>query len=136
MIRTPVLPQARKRLSIRQKVKLHDEHGAICIVCGNQIERGERFIDEHRLPLGLGGSNAMSNRGPAHVKCALVKTKRDRKLIDRSYRVRARDLGIIVRKGRPLPGGRYDRLKQKIGGEVVDRETGGDPFPKLQEPTS
>lgn len=120
----PVLPTKRKPLTRRQRVKMHDEHGGICVVCLQPIPSGERFIDEHIIPLEIGGSNDASNRGPAHIQCAKIKTKRDQKLIAKSYRVRAKHLGIRKRSGRQLPGGKQSPFKFKIGGGVVDRRTG------------
>lgn len=101
----PVLPTKRKPLTKRQRVRMHDEHGSKCVVCLEPIPAGEPFIDEHIIPLAIGGSNDASNRGPAHVGCAKIKTVRDQAVIAKSYRVRARHLGIKkTPKGRPIPG--------------------------------
>lgn len=124
MFRTPAPLHKRQRLSLRARVRMHDEHGAICIVCGEKIAPGERFIDEHDLPLAMGGDNSPKNRGPAHIVCARIKTKKDLRDIARADRVRAKDLGIKLRKGRPLPGGRDDPRKKTFYNGVVDRVTG------------
>lgn len=90
----PPIIERRKPLTRNQRAKMHDEHGSTCCICLEAIPAGEPFIDEHIIPLELGGSNDMSNRGPAHVGCAKKKTQRDLKLIAKAKRVRARHLGI------------------------------------------
>jgi 5-methylcytosine-specific restriction enzyme A len=62
----------RKRLTPTERLKLFERESGLCCICGLKI-RGS-FIDEHRLALGLGGSNDPSNRGIAHPKCAEIKT--------------------------------------------------------------
>jgi 5-methylcytosine-specific restriction enzyme A len=119
----PVLPTKRKPLTQRQRVKMHDEHGSICVVCLMPIPKGGRFIDEHIVPLAIGGSNDPSNRGPAHVQCAKVKTQRDQKIIAKSYRVRAKHLGIKKKK-KSWGYGKNDSKKMKMDRTIVDRTTG------------
>ena len=124
LFRSPVTIQKRQRLSLRARVRMHDEYGAICIVCSNPIAPGERFIDEHNLPLALGGDNSRENRGPAHIVCARIKTKQDLRDIARADRVRAKDLGIRLRRGRPLPCGRNTNEKMTFYNGPVNRTTG------------
>lgn len=124
LYRSPVRIHKRQRLSLRARIRMHDEHGAKCIVCPYPILPGERFIDEHDLPLAMGGDNSRENRGPAHIVCARIKTKQDLRDIARADRVRAKDLGIKLRKGRPIQGGRNDHRKKTFYRGVVDRVTG------------
>lgn len=91
---TPVIPEKRQRLSRNQRAKMHDEHGSICVVCRFPIPAGQPFIDEHVIPLEMGGSNEQYNRGPAHVQCAKIKTQRDQKMIAKAKRRRLKHLGI------------------------------------------
>ena len=92
----------RKPLTPLQRAKLFDEHGGICCICGCKIQAGEKWIDEHRRALGLLGTNEMTNRGPAHVKCASVKTAtEDIPMIAKAKRTRAKHLGCW-RSSRPL----------------------------------
>jgi 5-methylcytosine-specific restriction protein A len=92
-VNVPVI-ERRKPLTRNQRAKMHDENGSTCCICLEPIPAGEPFIDEHIIPLALGGTNDMSNRGPAHVGCAKKKTQRDLQLIAKAKRVRARHLGI------------------------------------------
>jgi len=64
---------------------------------------GEKWIDEHIKPLGLGGSNDLTNRGPAHIKCASVKTtEQDIPRIAKAKRQKMASLGIKD-ETKPIP---------------------------------
>ena len=111
---TPLLPERRKPLTRRQRTEAHDRHGGTCCVCLEPIPKGEPFIDEHIIPLELGGSNDQSNRGIAHIPCAKAKTKLDAKLIAKASRRRAKYLGVKSRKSRPMAGTVQSGWKQKM----------------------
>lgn len=64
----------RKPLTKRQRTKLGEDNGWLCCICGLPVDPRKPWVDEHKRALGLGGSNDMSNRGPAHMQCAAVKT--------------------------------------------------------------
>lgn len=123
-MKAPMIIERRKPLTRRQRVEAHDRHGGLCCVCLQPIAPGEPFIDEHIVPLALGGKNDSGNRGIAHVPCAKIKTQRDRKMIDKALRVRAKHLGIRKPARRQLPGSRSSRIKIKLDGTRVDRLTG------------
>ena len=90
----PVIPERRKPLTRKQRQNAHDLHGGICCICNFPIAPGEPFIDEHEIPLALGGSNDAGNRGIAHIQCARVKTRKDRDMIAKADRMRQKHLGI------------------------------------------
>jgi hypothetical protein len=102
---TDVGTEPRKRLTPRQLLKLFEQHKGVCVICGFQIDAGKKwvdtlkgekgFIDEHGRPLGLGGSNDLSNRGPAHIHCAEGKTVEDKARINKAKAQKRRHLGII-----------------------------------------
>jgi 5-methylcytosine-specific restriction endonuclease McrA len=58
------------------------------------------MIDEHIIPLDLGGSNDLSNRELRCVPCAKEKTRADRKAIAKAARIRRRLAGLERRKQR------------------------------------
>jgi 5-methylcytosine-specific restriction protein A len=91
---TDVGTTPRKPLSPRERLKLFESHGGRCVICKQPIRSGERWIDEHVIPLGLGGSNDMGNRGPAHFKCAETKTGDDLPRIAKAKRSKMAALGI------------------------------------------
>lgn len=64
----------RKPLTKLQRAEMFARHNGICVICGLRIVPGQKFIDEHIRALGLLGTNDMSNRGPAHITCAAIKT--------------------------------------------------------------
>lgn len=98
----PVTIERRKPLTRKQRVEAHDKHGGTCCVCLEPIPPGEPFIDEHIIPLAIGGSNDQGNRGIAHIQCAKIKTRRDQNMIAKAIRVRAKHLGIKKRTGRKI----------------------------------
>jgi len=91
---TDVATTKRKPLSPRARLMMFELHRGICVICKQPIRSGEKWIDEHITPLGLGGSNDMSNRGPAHVKCAEAKTGEDIPRIAKAKRSKMAALGI------------------------------------------
>lgn len=117
----PVIPEKRKPLTRRQRTTEHDLHGGTCCICLLPIAPGEPFIDEHIIPLALGGSNKPENRGKAHRQCAKIKTRRDRKMIDKSMRVRAAHLGIKRKSSRPLAGTKTSGIRKRMDGTVEKR---------------
>lgn len=119
-VSVPVL-EPRKPLTRNQRLKAHDEHGGTCCVCLQPIDKGERFIDEHIIPLALGGTNDKSNRGMAHIQCAKIKTKRDQALIAKAKRVRAKHLGFKKKNRSKFACSKDLPFKKKLSGEVVPR---------------
>ena len=94
---TDVGTTARKSLTPTQRLKLFEAHKGLCGLCGAQIRAGELWIDEHIIPLGLGGSNDLTNRAPVHVVCADSKTHGkdgDVAKIAKAKRQKMRHLGI------------------------------------------
>jgi hypothetical protein len=99
----------RKPLTSLQRAAMFWEHNGICCICKQPIGVKEKWIDEHERALAMGGSNDPSNRGPAHVKCAKVKTKSDKGQIAEAKRREAKHIGAT-------------RPKQTIGQRRVLRE--------------
>ena len=89
-----VVTTPRKPLTPSQRLKLFEAHKGVCCVCGAYIKAGEKWVDEHIIPLGLGGSNDIENRAPAHEKCAADKTKDDMRAIAKAKRQKRAHLGI------------------------------------------
>ena len=89
----PLALHKRKPLTAKERIELFRAHDGICCICGGKIQVGEAWIDEHQRALALGGSNDLENRGPAHVKCAKVKTKDDMGQIAKAKRREAKFFG-------------------------------------------
>lgn len=121
--RPGVSATARKPLTRAQRVKVWETSDGVCCVCQKPIDRQkEGWIDEHIKPLGMGGSNHLKNRGPAHAGCARDKTKVDVGQIAQAVKRKAGDLGAGNQSKRPMPANKDSSLKQKIGGGVVARD--------------
>lgn len=118
----------RARLTALQCVALLDAQGGDCPLCGEAIIPGGAVTDEHLRALGLAGTNALDNRAVVHRRCAEAKTygpAGDLARIAKAKAQRAAVYGLTAgRSRRPMPGGRGDRLKRKVGGGVVLRATG------------
>ena len=118
----PYKGNKRSHLSTHQRAKMFIEHDGICVICKMKIDgTRERWIDEHIYPLGRGGTNEMDNRGPAHERCAIEKTKKDVKDIAKDRRVFAQNIGA-KRAKKPMPGSRDSEWKHKMDGTWVRRD--------------
>lgn len=90
--------------------------------CGVKLSPGNIFY-EHIEPDRLGGLNDLDNCAALSKTCWKIKTSGfDRPKIDKSKRQQDRARGIQTRGW--FPGGRDDRLKKTMRGEVVLRSTG------------
>jgi 5-methylcytosine-specific restriction endonuclease McrA len=98
----PIDATPRKRLTAAERVILlarqHDCCAGPCrenliwsVVDGKPIYGP--MVDEHVIPLELGGSNELSNRELLCVACAKEKTRADRKAIVKVARIRRRLAG-------------------------------------------
>lgn len=119
---TDVPTTPRKPLTPAQRLNLFEDHGGKCVLCGLKIRAGERWIDEHIRALGLGGTNDPENRGPAHEKCAEVKTHdEDMPRIVKAKRIKRKHLGIKSRKSRPMLGSKASGWKKPFNGPAERR---------------
>lgn len=92
----------RKPLTPTQRLKLFEAHKGICCLCGGRIFGGN-WIDEHLRPLGLGGGNESENRGPAHLRCAGLKTPADLRRIAKAKAQKKKHLGISQPLKKKIP---------------------------------
>ena len=133
----PVAGTPRKRLTVADKVNILERQHYLCAACGESLclldEPGTfigririyaPMIDEHIIPLELGGSNDLSNRELRCVPCAKAKTKGDQGDIARAKRRQAKNDGTRKRKGPRLKGRGFrkdSKRKRTLSGKVVDR---------------
>lgn len=118
--RNPFDVTPRKPLTTLQRARLFADHKGVCCICGHQIGAHQRWIDEHILPLSQGGSNDISNRGPAHEHCAREKTKQDAADLSTIRNGYANRVGA-KRAKYPMPGSRNhpSGLRKKMNGQVT-----------------
>lgn len=88
----------RKRFSKKALDKLLASFGGKCRMCQVQIDGTTGLEWDHRVPLALGGEDALSNLDPACVRCHRLKTKTDVAQIAKSTRQRQANLGIKAPK--------------------------------------
>jgi hypothetical protein len=111
----------RRKLTPHRRLQVWEATGGRCVLCDKKIDGvRERWIAEHVRPLELGGADHLSNMGPAHEACALVKTKDDHHRTGKAKRQKIQYIGAEASK-RPLPCGKDSPWKRKMSGEIVAR---------------
>ncbi|MNS32335.1 hypothetical protein D3C72_644140 [compost metagenome] len=113
MNRAPVEIEKRKPLTRAEFGQLMiDQEGKCACGCGLKLQpMGEGVIDEHRVPLALGGTNHLSNRHLFRKPCAKAKTSdRDAPAIAKVKRIEAR-LNGTRRPRKPIPGRPFQKGK-------------------------
>lgn len=100
------LTRAERNLILERQANKCDACGEtlIWLVLDNGAEVFGPMIDEHILPLDLGGSNDLSNRALYCVPCAKAKTREDMKRILKARRLRRKEAGEDT--GKPKMKGR------------------------------
>lgn len=122
----------RKPLTAQQKVKLHEAQKGICPLCERLMVPGEKLIDEHLTPLGLGGSNDLGNRALVHATCAYAKTfgdEGDIAKIAEAKRRKARNLGLVASK-RPIQSRGFAKAPPQRNASRPLTKTCNPPFPR------
>lgn len=120
-VHDPYAVTQRKPLTSKQRMELFVEHKGLCCICGLKIKPVEAWIDEHRSPLWRDGTNDLPNRGPAHVKCARVKTDKEATERAKGRRIAEKHFGAHQSSSRPLPGTKRSGLKKRFDGTVERR---------------
>jgi 5-methylcytosine-specific restriction protein A len=92
--------------------------------CNRPILAGEAWDCEDTVAIINGGSRRESNLKPWLREHHKTKTAIDVAEKSRVYRKRAKNNGIKLRKGRPMPGTRDSGIKRPFYGPPVDRRTG------------
>jgi 5-methylcytosine-specific restriction protein A len=79
MHREPVTIEKRRPLTRRETIQLMlDQNGKCGCGCGEKLKpMDEGVIDEHVIPLSLGGPNALTNRSLWRKPCSKEKTRQD-----------------------------------------------------------
>jgi 5-methylcytosine-specific restriction endonuclease McrA len=102
--------EKRKPLTRRQVMQLMlDQEGKCACGCGVKLNpMTEGVIDEHRVPLALGGSNDLDNRHLYRKPCAIAKTGK------------GGDLTVIAKAKRQAgETGQRARREARGGGSIV-----------------
>jgi len=107
------------RLTKRLAAVRADGH---CQICGHVLRPG-RFVYDHIDPDWFSGCNDISNCQVICLLCDKDKTAADQAAIAKSKRIIDKQTKAKTSR-HPLPFGKNDWRKKKIGGQVVDRRTG------------
>jgi hypothetical protein len=121
MTHDPYRVEPRKPLSPKQRMKLFLEHDGRCCICQGKIKVGDVWIDEHIKPLWLDGTNDYSNRAPAHVDCALTKTRKEATSRAKGRRIAEKHFGGRQSKGPAMPGSKRSKWRKRMDGTVEPR---------------
>lgn len=97
-----VAPTKRKPLTKKQRLAMFERHKGVCVLCTRKIT-DTKWIDEHLRPLAQGGSNDISNRGPAHITCAAAKTNGPAGDNANSARAKRKKEAAVIGKTRKSP---------------------------------
>lgn len=109
----------RRALSTTRRVKVFEEAGGRCHICGQKIF-GKGWEVEHVIPLALGGADNEDNMRPAHEDCHKGKTRTDNASWSKAKRVRAKHVGAY-RSSNPIPGSKGTPYRKRMNGNVERR---------------
>src|SRR3990167_8417019 len=112
-----IAPTKRRKMTRARRVSIFLAANGICHICGKQIRDGEKWDVSHVIPLNLGGADADDNMRPAHKRCHVEQTAKDK--ADIAERNRAVDTNYAGKPKRP-----QSRFKRRVDGQVVYRATG------------
>ena len=105
-------PTKRRKMTRARRVSIFLAANGICHICGKQIRDGEKWDVSHVIPLNLGGADTDDNMRPAHKRCHVEQTAKDK--ADIAERNRAIDTNYAgpetKRRGfrKPPPSYKYD----------------------------
>jgi 5-methylcytosine-specific restriction endonuclease McrA len=100
----------------RVRIRVFEKYRGICYRSGVKIMPGDDWDCDHIIALANGGRHAEDNLAPILRLPHRAKTKEDRKIQSRIYKVRKRHLGLAKPKGRPMPGTKASGWKRKLDG--------------------
>lgn len=114
MTRPPVEIHPRKGFTPKQRAEVLLAGGGRCAVCRDKIRAAEAWEVEHRVPLGLGGSNDPANLEPVHAACHKGKTAADVAAIAKAKRLSGETGADRKKQAIPSRGFPKDGPKRKI----------------------
>lgn len=104
----------------RVRLRVFERHDGVCGISGRKIQVGDEWQVDHILALINGGENRETNLQPVLKEPHREKTRKDVAIKAKCDRLRKKHLGLWKSR-QPLPGGKGDSRKKKVGGEVVRR---------------
>jgi 5-methylcytosine-specific restriction endonuclease McrA len=111
---------SRKKFSKKSLEKLLATFNGKCRMCQCAIDGTSGLEWDHRVPLAIGGEDALENLEPLCIRCHRTKTKTDVATIAKATRQRQRNLGIRKPKARiPAP----PKAEKKPGKQLPPRRS-------------
>ena len=113
----------RVRITPKMRAEIFVRHDGTCHLCSMKVTAGQEWDVSHEQPLEAGGRDDASNWLVAHRKCHRAHTSAvDMPLIAKVKRIHQRHIGAKKSKS-PMPFGRGSKLKRKMDGSVVRRDS-------------
>lgn len=85
---------SRKKFSKKDLRELLQKFNEKCRMCQCDIDGASGLEWDHRIPLAIGGDDALDNLEPLCIRCHRTKTKGDQATIAKTRRQRDRNQGI------------------------------------------
>ncbi len=112
----------------RVRLRVFERHNGICHLTGRKIRAGEPWDCDHIVALCNGGAHAEDNLAPALKDAHKTKTREDVAIKSKTYRVRAKHLGIKPKSGRKMQGRGFDKSRTRhMDGTVSARRNRQEP---------
>lgn len=105
----------------RVRIRVFEKYHGICYRSGAKIGPGDKWDCDHIIALANGGRHAEDNLAPILTVPHREKTKEDRRIQSRIYKVKKRHLGLAKPKGRPMLGSKASGWKRKLNGKWEKR---------------
>lgn len=100
----------------RVRIRVFEEYKGTCYRSGLKIKPGDKWDLDHIIAIANGGQHRETNLAPILCAPHREKTKEDRRVQSRIYKIKKRHLGLAKSKGRPLMGTKASGWKRRMDG--------------------